>query len=70
MSLISCSTWRKIDFLFFNRPLPASLFFIFVFSTQLKVMNAQKIFANDWIQTADLWFWKRLLYQLSNKLII
>ena len=23
-------------------------------------------FANDWIQTADLWSWKRLLYQLSH----
>ena len=24
------------------------------------------IFANDWIQTADLWYWKQLLYQLSH----
>ena len=23
-------------------------------------------FANDWIRTADLWCWKRLLYQLSH----
>ena len=24
------------------------------------------IFANDWIQTADLWYQKQLLYQLSH----
>ena len=23
-------------------------------------------FANDWIQTADLWHWKQPLYQLSH----
>ena len=23
-------------------------------------------FADDWIQTADLWYWKRPLYQLSH----
>ena len=23
-------------------------------------------FANDWSQTADLWYWKRRLYQLSH----
>ena len=23
-------------------------------------------FADDWIRTADLWHWKRLLYQLSH----
>ena len=23
-------------------------------------------FTNDWIQTADLWYWKRPLYQLSH----
>ena len=23
-------------------------------------------FANDWIQTADLWYWKQPLYQLSH----
>ena len=22
-------------------------------------------FADDWIRTADLWYWKQLLYQLS-----
>ena len=24
------------------------------------------MFADEWIQTADLWSWKRLLYQLSH----
>ena len=24
-----------------------------------------KIFADEWIRTTDLWFWKRPLYQLS-----
>ena len=23
-------------------------------------------FADDWIQTMDLWYWKQLLYQLSH----
>ena len=23
-------------------------------------------FANDWIRTSDLWFWKQPLYQLSH----
>ena len=23
-------------------------------------------FANNWIRTMDLWYWKRLLYQLSH----
>ena len=23
-------------------------------------------FADDWIQTKDLWYWKRLLYELSH----
>ena len=44
-------------------PFPASFFFIFVFSIQLIVhIN----FADDWIRTADLWFWKRPLYQLRH----
>ena len=43
-----------------SRPL---FFFIFVFSIQLIVhIN----FADDWIRTADLWFRKRLLYQLRH----
>ena len=41
-------------------------FFIFVFSIQLTVNNAQFNFADDWIQTVDLWCQKRLLYQLSH----
>ena len=38
----------------------------FVFSIQLtgKICSKQK-FGNDWILTADLWCWKRPLYQLT-----
>ena len=43
---------------------PGLFFFIFVFSVQL-IVNIQYIFADDWIQTGDLWSRKRLLYQLS-----
>ena len=28
------------------------------------------MFANDWIRTADLWNWKRPLYQLSHNHVI
>ena len=38
------------------------LFLILVFSTKLIVNNI----ANCWIWTADLWCWKRPLYQLSH----
>ena len=52
-----------------NGPPTASFCFIFVFSIQLTV-NKQMfnifIFADDWIRTADLWNWKRPLYQLSH----
>ena len=50
-----------------SRPL---FFFIFhLFNTQLTVYNNCSIlinFADDWIRTADLWYWKRPLYQLSH----
>ena len=40
-------------------------FFIFVFSIQLTVNICSINFADDWIRTADLRYWKQLLYQLS-----
>ena len=39
--------------------------FIFVFSMQLSVNVQYKFLANDWIQTAYLWNWKRPLCQLN-----
>ena len=49
-----------------NGPFPASFFFIFVFSIQLTVNKCSINFADDWIRTADLWYRKRPLYQLSH----
>ena len=54
-----------------NGPFPASFFFIFVFSInsnwqQLTVNKCSVNFANGWIRTADLWYRKRPLYQLSH----
>ena len=46
--------------------LPASFFFIFVFSIKLTVNNCSINFADDWIRTVDLWYQKRPLYQLSH----
>ena len=46
-----------------SRPL---FFFILVFSIQLTVNVQNKFLADDWIRTADLWNWKRPLYQLSH----
>ena len=40
--------------------------FIFVFSIMLIVNNINIKFADDWIRTADLWYQKRPLYQLSH----
>ena len=53
-------------FFFKNGPFPASFFFVFVFSIQLTVNKCSIYFANDWIRTADLWYRKRPLYQLSH----
>ena len=44
---------------------PGLFLFIFVFSMQL-IVNKFKNFADDWIQTVDLWCQKRPLYQLSH----
>ena len=46
--------------------IPGLFFFIFVFSIQLTEKISILIFANDWIQTADLWNRKQPLYQLSH----
>ena len=48
----------------FERAIPCLFCFIFVFSIQLTVKCS--ILADDWIQTADLWKWKRPPYQLSH----
>ena len=37
----------------FERAILGLFLFIFVFSIQLNIF-----FANDWIQTADLWHWR------------
>ena len=50
---------------FLNGPFPAPFFFIFVFSIQLTVNKCSINFADDWIRTADLWYQKQPLYQLS-----
>ena len=56
----------RITVFFLNGPFPASFLFIFVFSTQLTVNKCSINFADDWIRTADLWYRKRPLYQLSH----
>ena len=56
---------------FFKKWAIPGLFFLYfrLFNTQLTVNKCsiyKLIFADDWIQTADLWYWKQLLYQLSH----
>ena len=51
---------------FFKWAIPGLFIFIFVFSIQLTVYNCSINFADDWIWTADLWYWKRPLCQLSH----
>ena len=46
--------------------IPGLFFFIFVFSIQLTVNKCSINFADDWSRTADLWYRKRPLYQLSH----
>ena len=43
-------------------------FFLYfrIFNTQLTVNKCSLNFADDWIRTADLWYRKRPLYQLSH----
>ena len=62
---------EKIVFFCFFKWAILGLFFLYfrLFNTQLTVNNSsiyKQIFADDWIRTADLWFRKRLLYQLSH----
>ena len=62
-ALFGVHKWRA----FFKKwAIPCIFFFIFVFSIQLTVNIQYNIFADEWIQTADLWIWKRPLYQLSH----
>ena len=42
--------------------------FIFVFSMQLTVNVQYKFLANDWIQTAYLWNWKRLYHTIMENI--
>ena len=44
---------------------PLFLYFC-LFNTVDSKQMFYKNFDNDWIQTADLWYWKRPLYQLSH----
>ena len=46
----------------FNRPFLASFFFLFVIGQYMFNIN----FANNWIQTVDLWNRKQPLNQLSH----
>ena len=46
--------------------IPGLFFFIFVVSIQLTVNKCSINFADHWIRTADLWYWKQPLYQLSH----
>ena len=48
-----------------GHPRPLFLYFR-LFNTQLTVNKCSINFADDWIQTADLWYRKRPLYQLSH----
>ena len=58
---------HTLDFLvkFFKWAILGLFFFIFLFNT-VDSKCPIKIFADDWIRTADLWNWKRLLFQLSH----
>ena len=57
----------KENVLFFkNGRFPGLFFLIFVFSILLIVNIFNKIFADDWIRTADLCSCKQILYQLSH----
>ena len=57
---------RTILYFFKKWAIPGLFFIIFVFSIQLTVNKYSINFANGWIRTADLWYRKQLLYQLSH----
>ena len=54
LTIQSSRALRQMFFL--NGPIPASFFFIFVFSRLMTANKCSKKFADDWIQTADLWY--------------
>ena len=65
---ISCKIIRHNKLFSFQKwAIPGLFFFIFVFSIQLTANKCSILkFANDWIRTTGLWYWKRPLYQLSH----
>ena len=57
--------WLK-ESCFFKWAISGLFFFILVFSIQLTVNKSSIKFADGWIRTADLWYRKLPLYQLSH----
>ena len=55
------SPWQALSF-FKDGPFGASFLYFHLFYCTIERLN----FSDAWIQTADLWSWKRLLYQLSH----
>ena len=75
LSSLLIAQWSMLEkifqfyLLFLNGPYPTSfsLFSSFQCTVDSKQMfNINIIFADDWIRTADLWYRKRPLYQLSH----
>ena len=53
--------------LFFDKSGPfAASFYLFSSFQYSKQTNVQHKFADDWSRTADLWYWKQPLNQLSH----
>ena len=64
--LVTIFTWCLAVIIFFwKQPLGK----IFICFSSFLLFN-YKNFADDWIRTADLWYRKRLLYQLSHNLYL
>ena len=67
-----CAEYKRLledtPTLFLKKWAVHGLFFFYfrLFNTQLTVNKCSINFADDWIRTADLWYWKRPLYQLSH----
>ena len=59
------ATWPPHYSSFLRWAIPGVFFFIFVFSVFFCTIGRSN-FANDGIQTTDIWCWKRPLYQLSH----
>ena len=70
-NVVVCSQRQSIPMYFFKKwAIPGLFFFIFrLFNTHL-IVNKCSIeinnFSDDRIRTADLWYWKLPLYQLSH----